>query len=195
MQHTDQILSSVNMSTGIPKNMITVRFDGTNLDVWAPQICHAVNLLSVCYLFDKDQINFINQAKQIEALKALAVITINITPAIDKVIRLLKKCGFNPKAAAMSGQTPSGTQTSALAVYPLTLAHTAVLASLAGNTTLPAMSLSFVNMKNQLIPAPDYVWNSLFYLYGKVGLAAINKEVLAILQIRIPTDVGTPSTS
>jgi hypothetical protein len=145
------------MSTGIPKNMITVCFDGTNLDVWAPHICCAGNLLGVGYLFYKDKVNFTNQAKQIEALKALAVITTNITPAIDKVIRLLKNRGFNPKAAVASGQTPSGTQTSALAVYPLILAHTAVPASLAGKTILLAMLLFFVNMKNQLILAPDYV--------------------------------------
>jgi hypothetical protein len=55
---------------------------------------------------------------------------------------------------------------------------------------LPATSLSFVDMKNQLILAPDYVWKLLFDLYGKVGLAAINKEVSAILQIRIPADVS-----
>jgi hypothetical protein len=40
------------MSTGIPKNMITVRFDSTNLDVWAPQIRRAADLLGVGYLFD-----------------------------------------------------------------------------------------------------------------------------------------------
>jgi hypothetical protein len=69
-------------------------------------------------------------------------------------------------------------------------AHTAVPASLAGKTTLPATLLSFVDMKNKLILAPDYVWKLLFDLYGKVGLAAINKEVLAILQIHIPTNVS-----
>jgi hypothetical protein len=178
------------MSTGIPKNMITVRFDGTNLDVWAPQIRCAADLLGVGYLFDEDKVDFTNQAKRIEASKALAVITTNITPAIDEVIRSLKKRGFNPKTANASGQTPSGTQTSASAVYPSISAHTAVPASSAGKTTLPATSLSFVDMKNKLILAPDYVWKSLFDLYGKVGLAAINKEVAAILQIRIPADVS-----
>jgi hypothetical protein len=190
MQCTDQILSSVNMSTGIPKNMITVRFDGTNLNIWAPQIRCATNLLGVGYLFNETEIDFTNQAKQIEALKALAVITTNITPAIDKVIRSLKKRNFNPKAAAASRMTPSGTQTSASAVYPSILAHMAVPASSAGKTTLPATSLSFVDMKNKLILAPDYVWKLLFNLYGKVGLAAINKEVLAILQIHIPANVS-----
>jgi hypothetical protein len=178
------------MSTSIPKNMITARFGGTNLDVWAPQIRCAADLLGVGYLFNEDEVNFTDQAKQIEALKALAVITTNITPAINEVIHSLKKCGFNPKAAQASGQTPSGTQMSALAVYPLILAHTAVPASLAGKTTLPATLLSFVDVKNKLILAPDYVWNSLFNLYGKVGLAAINKEVSAILQIRIPANVS-----
>jgi hypothetical protein len=62
----------------------------------------------------------------------------------------------------------------------------AVPASSARKTTLPATSLSFVNMKNKLILALDHVWSLLFNLYGNIGLAAINKEVLAILQIYIP---------
>jgi hypothetical protein len=35
------------MSTGIPKNMITTRFDGSNLDLWAPQVRRAADLLNV----------------------------------------------------------------------------------------------------------------------------------------------------
>jgi hypothetical protein len=42
------------MLTSIPKNMITTRFGSTNLNVWAPQIRCATNLLNVGYLFDED---------------------------------------------------------------------------------------------------------------------------------------------
>jgi hypothetical protein len=101
---------SAKRCTGIPKNMITIHFDSSNLVIWAPQICCAVNLLSVRYLFNKPEINYTNLNKRIEVSKALAVITTNITPAIDKVICLLKKHGFNPKAAVATCQTPSGTQ-------------------------------------------------------------------------------------
>jgi hypothetical protein len=109
MQRTDQTLSSVNMSTGIPKNMITVHFNGSNLDTWAPQVHCTANPISVCYLVDKTEINFTNQIKQIDALKALMVITTSITPAVDKVICSLKKRNWDPTTAAAQVPLP-GTQ-------------------------------------------------------------------------------------
>jgi hypothetical protein len=65
MQRTNQILSSVNMSTGILKNIITVCFNSSNLDTWAPQVCCAANLISVGYLFNKTKIDFTDQIEQI----------------------------------------------------------------------------------------------------------------------------------
>jgi transposase InsO family protein len=185
-------LSSVNMSTSIPKNMITARFDGSNLDIWAPQVRRAADLLNVGYLFDETEIDFSDQAKRIEASKALVVITLSVTPAVDEVIRSLKKRDWDPTTAAaqvpLPGTQPAPGTTSTAAPNTSILAHTASTASSAGKTTLPAMALSFIDYANKKILAPDFVWRLLFALYGQRGLAAINKEIVAILQARIPAD-------
>jgi hypothetical protein len=176
------------MSTGIPKNMITARFDGSNLDVWAPQVRRAADLLNVGYLFDETEIDFSDQAKRIEASKALAVITSSVTPAVDEVIRSLKKRDWDPTTAAaqvpLPGAQPAPGTAGTAAPNTSISAHTASTASSAGKTTLPAMALSFVDYANKKILAPDFVWRSLFALYGQRSLAAINKEIVAILQAR-----------
>jgi hypothetical protein len=188
------------MSTGIPKSMITVRFDGTNINTWAPQVRRAADILNVGYLLDETEIDFSDQAKRIEASKALAVITSSVTPAVDEVIRALTKRDWDPNVAnaatgtgAQTGagagtQAGAAAQTGTAAPNTSISAHTATTASSAGKTTLPASALSFVDYANKKILAPDHVWTSLFQFYGQRGLAAINKEIVAILQARIPAD-------
>jgi hypothetical protein len=168
------------MSTGIPKNMITVCFNGSNLDTWAPQVYCTANPISVGYLVDKTVINFTNQIKQVDALKTLVVITTSITPAVDKVICSLKKRNWDSTTAAAQVPLPGmqlapGTAGTA-APNTSILAHTTSTASLAGKTTLLALALSFVDYANKKILVPDFVWRLLFTLYGQCSLAAINKE-------------------
>jgi hypothetical protein len=172
--------------------MITVRFDGSNLDTWAPQVRCAANLISIGYLFNKTEIDFSDQGKRIDASKALVVITTSITPAVDEVIRSLKKCDWNPTTAAaqvpLPGTQPAPGTAGTAAPNTSILVHTASTASLAGKTTLPALALSFVDYANKKILAPDFVWRLLFALHGQHSLAAINKEIVAILQARIPAN-------
>jgi hypothetical protein len=177
------------MSASIPAKTITHRFDGSNLELWAPQVCRAAALISVDYLFDETEINFTNQNKRIDASKALAVITTSITPAVNKVIRSLKKRNWDPTTVASNVPLP-GTQTAPGTTAPNTSisAHTTSTASSAGKTTMPALALSFVDYANKKILVPDFVWRSLFTLYGQHSLAAINKEIVVILQARIPAD-------
>jgi hypothetical protein len=108
---------------------------------------------------------------------------------VDEVIRTLTKWDWDPKVAT-STQTGTGAQTSTGTPATSILAHTAITASSASKTTLPPLVLSFIDYANKKILAPDHIWMLLFLFYGQHSLATINKEIAAILYMRIPASVS-----